>query len=95
MEIVGGYIKNDLLKTFRPDLYPHYVTTISPFIGLDYGYVECRDKNIACGKLTGATIGFKTYSQKISTDFTWSRALKKVKNSEIETLFRYNLTLKF
>ncbi|WP_422079260.1 ShlB/FhaC/HecB family hemolysin secretion/activation protein [Sulfurimonas sp.] len=92
----GFYFKNDLLKTFRPDFYPDYVQTISPFIGLDYGYVECRDNNnLACGKLIGAAIGFKTESKKINTDFTWSRAVKKVPNLKLETLFKYNLTLRF
>jgi hypothetical protein len=48
-----------------------------------------------CGDLAGAAIGFKTESQMISTDFTFSRAIKKVENLDIETLFRYNLNLKF
>ncbi|WP_373003479.1 ShlB/FhaC/HecB family hemolysin secretion/activation protein [Sulfurimonas sp.] len=92
----GGYLKNDLIKTFYPDLNPTYVETISPFVGLDYGHVSCQEKNrLACGDLFGSAVGFKTESRKVSTDFTLSRALTKVENSEIETLFRYNLNVKF
>jgi hemolysin activation/secretion protein len=92
----GGYLKNDLIKTFYPDFNPTYIETISPFVGIDYGHVSCQAKNkLACGDLVGSAVGFKTDSQKVSTDFTLSRALKKVENSEIETLFRYNLNVKF
>ncbi|WP_294967103.1 ShlB/FhaC/HecB family hemolysin secretion/activation protein [Sulfurimonas sp.] len=92
----GAYLKNDLIKTFYPDLNPTYIKTISPFIGLDYGYVSCQDTNEgSCGDLLGSAIGFKTDSQMISSDFTLSRALKKVENLDIETLFRYNINIEF
>ena len=92
----GGYLKNDFLKTFYPDVYPNLLQTISPFIGLDYGYVECSQTNtIACGKLVGSAIGFKTDSKHLYTDFTWSKALSKIHNNDIDGLFRYNINLKF
>lgn len=92
----GVYLKSDLIKTFRPTLNTTYIKTISPFIGVDYGYVSCQDTNEpACGDLAGAAIGFKTESQMISTEFTFSRAIKKVEHLAIETLFRYNINLKF
>ena len=85
-----------MIKTFRPTLNTTYIKTISPFIGVDYGYVNCQDTNEpACGDLAGAAIGFKTESQMISTEFTFSRAIKKVEHLAIETLFRYNINLKF
>jgi hemolysin activation/secretion protein len=92
----GGYFKNDLIKTFYPNISSTYLETISPFIGLDYGYISCQKNNkLACGDLVGSAIGVKTDSQIISTDFTFNRALTKVENSEIETLFRYSLNLRF
>ncbi|RLA76398.1 MAG: hypothetical protein DRG78_19095 [Epsilonproteobacteria bacterium] len=92
----GGYLKNDLLKTYYINVYPDFIQTISPFIGLDYGYVKCGEITTrACGKLVGSAVGFKTDSKYLYTDFTWSRALTKIYNNEIEILFRYNLNLKF
>jgi hemolysin activation/secretion protein len=41
----GVYLKSDLIKTFRPTLSPTYIKTISPFIGVDYGYVSCQETN--------------------------------------------------
>ena len=92
---IGGYLKNDLIKTFYPNISPYLLQTISPFIGLDYGYVKCSETNtIACGKLVGSAIGLKTDSKHFYTDFTWSRALTEVNNNKIEILFRYNLNIK-
>ncbi|MBA3026456.1 MAG: ShlB/FhaC/HecB family hemolysin secretion/activation protein [Sulfurimonas sp.] len=92
----GAYLKNDLIKTFRVNVSPAYLETISPFIGVDYGYVSCQDSNKpACGELIGSAVGFKTDSKMINTDFTLSRAITKVENLDIETLFRFNANLKF
>lgn len=92
----GGYLKNDLTKTFYPDVNPDYIQTISPYVGLDYGEVKCENDNIhGCGYLVGSSIGIKTQANYISSDFTISRAIKNIQNIESETLFRYNLILKF
>jgi hemolysin activation/secretion protein len=92
----GGYINNNLLKTFSPSLNIKYLQTISPFIGIDYGEVQCQSDNVnSCGKLIGGALGFKTDSKTLSSELSCSRALKKVPDQKIENLFRYNLTLKF
>lgn len=92
----GWYSHNDFLKTFTPAFSLKFFQTLSPFIGLDYGEIQCQRDNInSCGKMTGSTVGFKTDSKKITTEFSWSRALKKVSGQKLENLFRYSLTLKF
>ena len=91
----GGYIKNDILKTFYPNIYRSLLNTISVFVGLDYGYIECSDTiSESCGELVGGAVGFKTDSKHLYTDFTWSRALSEVNNNKIQTLFRYNINIR-
>lgn len=93
----GLYLKNDFTKQFTLNLNKYLLETISLFIGLDYGKSNCQsDNENACGDLAGTALGFKTNAKNLSSDFTWSKALKKIdKNEEIKNIFLYNLTLKF
>ena len=92
----GWYINNNLLKSFTPAFSTTYLQSISPFIGIDYGEIQCQSDNVgSCGKMVGSAVGFKTDAKMLSTEFTWSRAIKKVSDQKLENLFRYSLTLKF
>jgi hemolysin activation/secretion protein len=89
------YVRNDLVKSFYPNLDGDYLQSVSPYLGLDYGDVEC-DKNVFhCGSLTGATIGIKTQAEIVNSEFTWSRALSNVIGEGDRNLLRYNLSFKF
>ncbi len=91
----GWYIRNDLIKSFDVSLDRDYLQSVAPYIGLDYGDVEC-DKNVLnCGSLTGSAIGIKTQAQAVNSEFTWSRALSNVIDNGDRNLFRYNLSFKF
>ena len=92
----GWYINNNLLKSFTPAFSTTYLQSISPFFGIDYGEIQCQSDNVgSCGKMVGSAVGFKTDAKMLSTEFTWSRAIKKVSDQKLENLFRYSLTLKF
>ncbi|MGD9718619.1 MAG: ShlB/FhaC/HecB family hemolysin secretion/activation protein [Sulfurimonadaceae bacterium] len=91
----GWYIRNDALKIFYPNLDTNYLQSISPYIGLDYGAVECDTNVLHCGSLTGSAIGIKTQAEIINSEFTWSRALSDVIDTADRNLFRYNLSFKF
>lgn len=91
------YIKNDLSKSIEVNLHSKLLKTITPFIGLDYGKVKCESGNTNnCGEIAGTAIGFKTSSDNLSTDFTWSYPLKNLEqNFEKEQLFAFNTNWKF
>ena len=91
------YVKNDLSKAVELSLHPKLLKTITPFIGLDYGKVRCEDGNInSCGEIAGTAVGFKTNSDNLSTDFTWSYPLKDLgQNFNKEQLFVFNTNWKF
>lgn len=90
------YIRNDFIKQFYPNLNVHFLQTISPFIGLDYGNVKCEaNTEGSCGSLAGSAIGFKTAATNLDTEFSLSRGLKSSTNEKFQNLFRYSLTFKY
>ncbi|MDA3946724.1 MAG: POTRA domain-containing protein [Helicobacteraceae bacterium] len=92
----GGYIKNDLSKTFYTDIAPYAFTAISPYVGIDYGRVQCqRDNENICGALVGSALGLKTSAEHVDTDFSWNKPLSKIDGLNLSTLFRFNINVKF
>ena len=92
----GWYLRNDMNYTFYPDFAAKYIQSITPYIGLDYGKTMCQQDNLeGCGDLMGYAIGAKMDGKNLHFDVTWSRAMKKIQNQKLESLFRYNLILKF
>lgn len=90
------YSRNDFLRNFYPSLNAHVLQVVSPFIGIDYGEVRCQSNNAgSCGAMAGEAIGLQTQGKTFSTEFSWSRALKKVPGQKIENFFRYSMTLQF
>lgn len=92
----GYYIKNDFTKTFSPNIHDNIFKDISIFVGLDGGKVRCQSDNVGiCGELYGKSIGFKTSSNNLNSNFTWSRPMKSLRDSfDKQTLFNFNITLK-
>lgn len=93
----GFYLHNDLIKSFEIGLDDTFLKTISPYIGFDYGKIRCqKDNSETCGTLYGAAIGVKTAADTLSTNFMWSRGLKKLSSSyEKDTYFRFDITFNF
>lgn len=92
----GGYIKNDLSKTFYTDIAPYAFVAVSPYIGIDYGRVQCQsDNEDVCGALVGSTLGLKTNGEFVDTDFSWNKPLSKIDGLDLNTLFRFNINVKF
>ncbi len=90
------YLHNDLIRNFSTNLSKTYLASVSPFVGFDYGEVRCeRNTENACGSLAGSSIGIKTASLRLNSEFALSRAVKRIEGMEYENLFRYNITLKF
>lgn len=91
------YFKNDFTKKFSPNLHKDLLQDISLFIGLDGGNVKCESDNPqACGEIYGKSIGFSTSSNKLNSNFTWSRPITSLGDTfKKETIFSFNTTLKF
>ena len=90
----GSYLHNTFTKRFN---IPKYLQHVSPYIGMDYGDVECQDDNIYnCGNLYGAAIGFKIGTKYFESDFMWSKPYKELSETfKEQILFRYNVTFKY
>lgn len=91
------YVKNDITRTWLPNLYSDFLQSVSLFAGLDYGDVACEsDNTTSCGQAAGVAAGFSTQSEGLSTSFVWSRALKKLSNNFIiKDLVKLDLTWSF
>jgi len=92
----GGYFKNDISTTWMLTDYPSVLQSVSVFMGLDYGEVRCELDNIgSCGTIYGSAVGFNTNGSSLSTNFTWSRPLKKINDSFVlDNLFKFDITWK-
>ncbi len=92
----GGYFKNDISTTWMFSSYPSVLQSLSVFAGLDYGEVRCElDNKGSCGIIYGSAIGFNTNGASFSTNFTWSRPLKKINDSFVlDNLFKFDVTWK-
>ena len=72
------YIKNDLVKTWPSKVSPRWLQSTSLFVGADYGQVRCeRDNQSSCGNVYGVAAGLRTHGKNMTTNFVWSRPLKK------------------
>lgn len=93
----GYYVKNDLYKTFSPNLHKYLLKDISFFIGLDGGHISCEsDNSEACGNLYGKSIGFTTSSDNLSSSFTWSKPIREISQVQKKhTIFNFNVELEF
>jgi hemolysin activation/secretion protein len=93
----AAYIKNDFIKETAFQFYEPLLQNISVYLGIDYGYVPCeKTNNENCGTLYGMGTGLRTNGKNFSTDFSWNRPLKKLKDDFIlDNNFKYNFTMKF
>jgi len=93
----GWYFKNDFLRHLNINLQDNLLKQLSIFLGFDYGKVKCESNNQNnCGEIYGSALGFKTISDGLSLDFTWSKPLKKL-NQEFDSgvLFNFYITMEF
>ena len=93
----GFYIRNNLTKQFSLNYSKDYLQTLSLYLGGDYGRIRCTNGNEGnCGKIHSGTVGFKTDSKYLSSNFSWSRPYKKIKaDPRRNSVFNYSITLKF
>ncbi len=94
----GWYLKHDLSRIIALDLHPQWIKTIAPFIGFDYGYIDCEINNRqSCGDISSVTLGIKTYSEGLTTSLVWSRPTPRIAGTlqEEEYLFRFNASWRF
>ncbi len=93
----GWYMTNNLTKTFQIESLPSVLQTISPYIGVDYGEIDCQDiVKQSCGQIHGGSVGFFTQGKYLNSSFKIARPLKKIDdNINQENIFLYNITAKF
>lgn len=92
----GYYIRNDITKYFYPNINQYFLKTVSPFVGLDFGAVECQNNTVnACGSLVGGSLGLKTAGNNVNTELALSRGLQRSDAREFQNLFRYQVTFKY
>lgn len=88
----GLYIQNNLNRDIQIKN-----TTITPFLGLDYGKIRCeKDNEDSCGEIYSTSGGFKLKHKSFSSSFSWSRPIKDIdSNYKQEDIFRYDISYKF
>ncbi len=93
----GFYLRNNIAKEFTLNFDTDYLQTLFLYLGFDFAKIKCIDVNENnCGKISGGTIGFKTDSKYLSSDFSLSRPFKKIGDeSRLHSLLNYSITLKF
>jgi len=86
------YIHNDLSKSWTFEKAPALLKGFTVFAGLDYGEVACEaDNPSSCGSIAGIAAGFGTQSESLTTNFVFSRPLKRINSSfRPETLFKFD-----
>jgi len=91
------YIKNDLKKTWQPNLSPSLLQSVSLSVGLDYGEVKCESDNLSsCGSVTGTAIGLSSQGKHLHSNLVWSKPLKKINNTfRKNDLFIFDMTWEF
>jgi hemolysin activation/secretion protein len=93
----GWYITNNFTKIFQLTSLPSVLQTISPYIGLDYGAIECHNNNSQnCGEIHGGSIGFQTQGKYLNSSFKIARPFKTIdNNTKKENKYLYNITMVF
>ena len=91
------YVKNDVTKTWQPQLDASLLQSISLSVGLDYGEVTCeRDNLSSCGSVVGTAVGLSSQGKNLHGNFVWSKPLKKINQTfKMENLFIFDMTWEF
>ena len=91
------YVKNDISKTWQPNLSPSLFQSISLSAGVDYGEVRCESDNLSsCGSIVGAAVGLTSQGKHLQTHLVWSKPLKKINATfKKDDLFTFDMTWEF
>jgi len=91
------YVKNDVTKTWQPNLSPSFLQSVSLSVGLDYGEVTCESDNLSsCGSIVGMAVGLSSQGKHLRSNIVWSKPLKKINTTfKMENLFIFDMTWEF
>ena len=93
----GGYWRNDILFSLRPEWAGNWLTSVTPFIGWDVGFIRDQERRSGkYAKLKGWAIGIMGGGQNWSTAMTFSQPIDAPKYlASTGDEFEFSLTAKF